>query len=119
MVGHLDVPGLTAPDEPASISPSAVNDLLRTRLGYQGVVITDDLSEMAAIKQRYGVPEAAVRALLAGDDMVLLVDSADFSGVLGHLVDAATSHRLDESQINRSVARVLALKAIDPCRAAT
>jgi beta-N-acetylhexosaminidase len=119
MVGHLDVPGLTAPDEPASISPSAVNDLLRTRLGYQGVVITDDLSEMAAIKQRYGVPEAAVRALLAGDDMVLLVDSADFPGVLGRLVDAATSHRLDESQINRSVARVLALKAIDPCRAAT
>jgi hypothetical protein len=51
--------------------------------------------------------------------MVLLVDSADFPGVLGRLVDAATSHRLDESQINRSVARVLALKAIDPCRAAT
>jgi beta-N-acetylhexosaminidase len=116
MVGHLDVPGLTAPDEPASISSAVVGDLLRTRLGYQGVVITDDLSEMAAIKQRYGVPEAALRALLAGDDVALLVDSADFPGVLGHLVDAATTHRLDETQINRSVARVLTLKAVDPCR---
>lgn len=115
MVGHLDVPGLTAPGEPASVSPAAVGDLLRTRLGYQGFVITDDLSEMQAIKQSFGVPEAALRALLAGDDMALLVDSADFSGVLSHLVDAATTHRLDETQINRSVARVLAVKAIDPC----
>lgn len=95
-----------------------MNDLLRTRLGYQGFVMTDDLSEMQAIKQRFGVPEAALRALLAGNDMALLVDSADFPGVLGHLVDAATTHRLNESQINRSVARVLAVKTIDPCRRA-
>jgi beta-N-acetylhexosaminidase len=118
MVGHLDVPGLTAPGEPASVSPSAVGDLLRNRLGYQGLVITDDLSEMQSIKQSFGVPEAAVRALLAGNDMALLVDSADFPGVLGHFVDAATTHRLDENQINRSVARVLALKAFEPCRGA-
>ena len=116
MVGHLDVPGLTSPGEPASVSPSAVNDLLRTRLGYQGFVMTDDLSEMEAIKQSFGVPEAAVRALHAGNDMALLVDSSDFPGVLGHLVDAATTHRLDDAQINRSVARVLAVKGIDPCR---
>jgi beta-N-acetylhexosaminidase len=116
MVGHLDVPGLTTPGEPASVSPSAVRDLLRTRLGYQGFVITDDLSEMAAIKQSYGLPEAALRALVAGTDMVLLVDAADFPGVLGHLVDSATTHRLDETQINRSVARVLEVKALDPCR---
>jgi beta-N-acetylhexosaminidase len=115
MVGHLDVPGLTTPDEPASVSPSAVGDLLRTRLGYQGFVITDDLSEMEAIKQRYGVPEAALRALVAGTDMALLVDNADLPGVLTHLVDAAMSHRLDESHVNRSVLRVLAVKGIDPC----
>ena len=116
MVGHLDVPGLTAPGEPASVSPSAVDDLLRTRLGYQGFVITDDLSEMQAIKQSFGVPEAALRALLAGDDMALIVDSCDFPGVLRHLVDAATKHRLDETRINRSVMRILTLKGIDPCR---
>ena len=57
-----------------------------------------------------------MRELVAGNDMALLVDSADFPGVLGHLVDAATTHRLDETQINRSVARVLALKTFDPCR---
>jgi beta-N-acetylhexosaminidase len=116
MVGHLDVPGLTAPDQPASVSPNAVGDLLRNRLGYQGFVMTDDLSEMQAIKQRYGIPEAALGALLAGNDMALLVDSGDFPGVLDHLVDAVTTHRLDESQVSRSVARVLALKSIDPCR---
>lgn len=118
MVGHLDVPGLTTPGEPASVSPAAVGDLLRTRLGYQGFVITDDLSEMQAIKQRFGVPEAALRALLAGNDMALLVDGADFAGVLGHLVDAATTHRLDDTRVNRSVARVLAVKGIDPCHVA-
>jgi beta-glucosidase-like glycosyl hydrolase len=73
---------------------------------------------MQSIKQSFGVPEAAARALLAGNDMALLVDSADFPGVLGHFVDAATTHRLDENQINRSVARVLALKAFEPCRGA-
>ena len=116
MVGHLDVPGLTAPGEPASVSPSAVGDLLRTRLGYQGFVMTDDLSEMQAIKQSFGVPEAALRALLAGNDMALLVDSADFPGALAHLVEAATTHRLDDTRINQSVARVLSVKGIDPCR---
>ena len=116
MVGHLDVPGLTAPGEPASVSPAAVGDLLRTRLRYQGLVMTDDLSEMQAIKQSFGVPEAALRALLAGNDMALLVDSTDFPGALAHLVDAATAHRLDDARINQSVARVLTVKAIDPCR---
>ena len=116
MVGHLDVPGLTTPGEPASVSPSAVDDLLRTRFGYQGFVITDDLSQMQAIKQSFGVPEAALHALLAGDDMALLVDSTDFPGVLNHLVDAVKTLRLDEARINRSVTRVLAVKTFDPCR---
>ncbi len=118
MIGHLDVPGLTAPGEPASISPGAVNDFLRTQLGYRGFVITDDLSEMEAIRRSYGVPEAARRALAAGGDMALFVDSAQLPDVLRHLVDAVGSNRLDETQVNQSVLRVLAVKAFDPCRQA-
>jgi beta-N-acetylhexosaminidase len=116
MTGHLDVPGLTAPDEPASVSANAVRDLLRTELGYDGFVITDDLSEMAAVRQTYSVPEATLRALAAGSDMALLVSNARVPDLLSFLADAVTSHRLDETQINRSVQRVLAVKAFDPCR---
>jgi beta-N-acetylhexosaminidase len=118
MIGHLDVPGLTPPNEPASVSPGVVNDLLRTRLGFSGFVITDDLSQMAAIRRSYDVPEATRRALAAGGDMALFITSAQLPDVLAHLADTVRSGRLDESQINRSVLRVLAVKAFDPCRQA-
>ena len=116
MTGHLDVPGLTAQDEPASVSPNAVRDLLRTKLGYDGFVITDDLSEMAAVRQTYSVPEATLRALAADSDMALLVSNSQVPDLLSFLADAVAAHRLDETQINRSVQRVLAIKAFDPCR---
>ena len=116
MTGHLDVPGLTAPDEPASVSGHAVRELLRTGFGYDGFVITDDLSQMVAIRRSYSVPEATLRALAAGSDMALLVTNAQVPELLGYLVDAVASHRLDETEINRSVQRVLAVKAFDPCR---
>jgi beta-N-acetylhexosaminidase len=116
MTGHLDVPGLTAPDEPASVSANAVRVLLRSELGYDGFVITDDLSEMAAVRQTYSVPEATLRALAAGSDMALLVSSARVPDLVSYLVDAVAAHQLDETQINRSVQRVLAVKAFDPCR---
>jgi beta-N-acetylhexosaminidase len=116
MTGHLDVPGLTAPDEPASVSANAVRELLRTQLGYDGFVITDDLSQMAAVRRAYSIPEATLRALAAGDDMALLVTNAQVPNLLSFLTDAVATHRLDETQINRSVQRVLAVKAFDPCR---
>jgi len=115
MTGHLDVPGLTAPDEPASVSANAVRELLRTELGYDGFVITDDLSAMAAVRQRYSVPEATLRALAAGSDMALLASNAHVPDLLGFLADAVATRQLDETQINRSVQRVLAVKAFDPC----
>jgi beta-N-acetylhexosaminidase len=115
MTGHLDVPGLTAPDEPASVSANAVRDLLRTELGFDGFVITDDRSQMAAVRRSYSIPEATLRALTAGSDMALLVTNAQVPELLGSLADAVAAHRLDETEINRSVQRVLAVKAFDPC----
>jgi beta-N-acetylhexosaminidase len=73
---------------------------------------------MAAIRRSYDVPEATRRALAAGGDMALFITSAQLPDVLAHLADAVRSGRLDESQINRSVLRVLAVKAFDPCRQA-
>lgn len=115
MVGHLDVPGLTQPGEPASVSPDATTTLLRGELGHDGFVITDDLSGMAAITDRFTVVEAVVRAIEAGADMALLVDPSDLPPALDRLEEAVRSGVLDETAINRSVQRVLALKSLDPC----
>src|ERR1700722_3238908 len=76
MGGHLQVPDLTG-DDPASLSPAAVQ-LLRTGTGYgappfDGPIFSDDLSSMAAISSKYGVPEAVLRSLKAGIDIALWV----------------------------------------------
>ena len=70
MVGHLDVPGLTDPGVPASISPAAMT-LLRTGTGYgappfDGPIFTDDLSGMAAITARMSIADAVEAALTRG-----------------------------------------------------
>ena len=85
MVGHLQVPELTGND-PASLSRAAVQ-LLRTGTGYNGPafdgpVFTDDLSSMAAIKDRYSVPDAVLRALQAGNDVALWVTTDEVPAVL-------------------------------------
>lgn len=113
MLGHLDVPGLTEPDTPASLSPAAVA-LLRDDLGFDGVVMTDDLAEMASITARLGPEEAAVRALAAGVDVVLFA-GADVTALLDRLEAAVADGTLDTAGIDRSVARVLALQGLDPC----
>ncbi len=113
MLGHLDVPGLTEPDTPASLSPAAVA-LLRDGHGFDGVVMTDDLAEMASITGRLGPDEAAVRALAAGVDVVLLA-GADVPALLDRMEAAVAEGTLDAAQIDRSVARVLRLQGLDPC----
>jgi beta-N-acetylhexosaminidase len=113
MLGHLDVPGLTEPDTPASLSPAAVR-LLRGEYGFDGVVMTDDLASMASITARLGPDEAAVRALAAGVDLVLLA-AADVPALLDRLEAAVADGTLSEPAVDASVARVLALRAVDPC----
>jgi beta-N-acetylhexosaminidase len=115
MLGHLDVPGLTEPDTPTSLSPATVA-LLRDDYGFSGVIMTDDLSAMAAITDRFGVAEAAVRALAAGVDMVLFAGT-DVGGLLDHLEGAVANGDLAEAALDASVARTLVLKGVDPCTA--
>src|SRR6202047_5382082 len=84
MVGHLQVPGLTG-NEPTSLSRAAVQ-LLRTGTGYNGPafdgpVFSDDLSSMAAINERYSVPDAVLRALQAGNDVALWVTTDEVPAV--------------------------------------
>ncbi|HEV7855264.1 MAG TPA: glycoside hydrolase family 3 N-terminal domain-containing protein, partial [Mycobacterium sp.] len=87
MVGHMQVPGLTGTD-PASLSPAAYG-LLRSGdyggPGFGGLVFSDDLSSMGAINQRYGVADAALRALQAGADVALWVTTDEVPAVLDRL----------------------------------
>jgi len=113
MLGHLDVPGLTEPDTPASISPATVA-LLRDDYGFDGVVMTDDLSGMASITDRMTPAQAATRALVAGVDMVLFAD-ADVPALVDALAAAVADGRLTEARVDEAVGRTLALKGVDPC----
>ncbi|WP_248841005.1 glycoside hydrolase family 3 N-terminal domain-containing protein [Frankia sp. AgKG'84/4] len=106
MVGHLLA---TAVDSrlPTSLSPAAVTGLLRGDLGFDGVVVTDALN-MAAITKRYSPGEAAVRAVLAGDDLLLMPPR--LREARDGLVAAVRSGRVPASRIDASVRRLLLLK---------
>src|ERR1041385_1759533 len=98
--------------EPASISPQIVTHLLRQELGYKHLVVTDDL-EMGAIAKHCEIEDAAVRAMLAGDDMCLICATPDtikrgYDGLLA----AAQNDKLSESRIGESLERIARTKTI-------
>ncbi|MBF6362855.1 glycoside hydrolase family 3 protein [Nocardia farcinica] len=119
MVGHLDVPGLTTPDVPASISPQVMT-LLRQGTGYgaapfQGPIFTDDLGGMAAITSRMSIEEAVEAALVAGADNALWITTDAVTSVLDRLEQAVASGRLPMAQVDASVLRMAAYKGVLPC----
>jgi beta-N-acetylhexosaminidase len=108
---------------PATLSRPTITGLLRERLGWRGVVVSDDL-RMGAIEQHYGRDEAAVRALEAGVDVLLIGDDRLPDG--GSAADAALSAlrqglqrgRLAPETVTAALARVEALRArLDTVRA--
>jgi beta-N-acetylhexosaminidase len=117
MVGHLDVPGLTEPGTPASISPAAF-ELLRNQFRFDGIVFTDDLAAMAAITSRVDLPEAVRRSLDAGADMALWITPARLGEVLDHLEQAVAKGSLPERRVNDAVVHVLSAKKVDLCSVA-
>ena len=106
MVGHLDVPGLTAEGVPASLSPAAVG-LLRSGYEFDGLVMTDDLAAMQAVLGRFSVPEAAELALAAGVDVVLLSQPTDVEAVLDRLEEAVNLGRIPDRRLDAALARVV------------
>jgi beta-glucosidase-like glycosyl hydrolase/serine/threonine protein kinase len=117
MVGHLQVPGLTG-GEPASLSRAAVQ-LLRTGTGYNapafdGPVFTDDLSSMAAVNERYSVPEAVLRSLQAGADVALWVTTDEAPAVLDRLEKAVAAGELTMPNVDASVLRIAKFKGPKP-----
>lgn len=112
MPSHLRIPELTG-DVPASLSRRAQTDLLRGELGFTGVIVSDGL-EMRAVSDRYGIPEAAVRAVIAGTDLLCLgrdQDHLSFLAVRTALVEAVRSGRLPGQRLEEAAARVAGLRA--------
>jgi beta-glucosidase-like glycosyl hydrolase len=107
------VPGLTE-GEPASLSSAAITELLRTELGFDGLVMTDAL-DMDAIAAGYTASEAAERALSAGADLAMLGRLSDVETSLESLIDAINEDRLSLSAVNRSFLRVLEAKDLTVC----
>jgi beta-N-acetylhexosaminidase len=109
MVAHILFPELD-PDVPASLSEPIINGLLRGKLGFDGVVFTDDLS-MGAITKHYGLEDAAVRAVLAGADVLLMAHGYDTEHrIRAKLLESVRGGRIPESRIDESAARILKLK---------
>ncbi len=109
MTGHLSVPAYEPdPDVPATLSHNILTELLRKKLGFEGLVITDAMS-MGGMTVRYPPGEAAVRAFLAGADAVLMspVPDAAFQA----LRDAARTGRISKARLDESVTRLLRAKA--------
>ncbi|MBO0866184.1 MAG: glycoside hydrolase family 3 protein, partial [Mycobacterium sp.] len=113
MIGHMEVPGLTG-DQPASLSRAALQ-LLRDGAGYggppfNGPVFSDDLSSMAAINQRFGVPDAVLRALQAGTDTALWITTDEVPAVLDRLEKAVAAGELPMPGVDASLQRMAAIK---------
>nr|WP_276034158.1 glycoside hydrolase family 3 N-terminal domain-containing protein [Mycobacterium alsense] len=119
MIGHMQVPDLTGSD-PASLSPAAIT-LLRKGKDYDGPpfdgpVFTDDLSSMRAITDRYGISDAVLKALQAGNDTALWVSTTAVPAVLNRLQSALAAGELSMPNVEASVRRMAAAKAFtSPC----
>ncbi len=108
MTAHVAVPALAPAGVPATLSPQILGGLLREQLGFRGLVVTDAL-EMGSIVKGYSAGEAAVRALAAGADVLLM--TPDPEATARAIVAAIQSGRLDRKRVRQSVMRVLEAKA--------
>lgn len=107
MVGHISAPNVTGDNTPSSLSKMMITDVLRTQMGYDGVVITDAMN-MKAITDHYNSDQAAVLAVTAGADMILM--PADYEAAYQGLLAAVQDGTITEERIDESVNRIVRVK---------
>lgn len=108
MTAHISVPSLNGGvREPSTLSPEVLTNVLRDQMGFGGIIFTDAM-DMAAISRTHSSGEAAVRALEAGADVILM--PASVQGAHEGIVQAVRSRRISEERLDHSVLRVLAVK---------
>jgi beta-N-acetylhexosaminidase len=111
MVGHLVVNAVD-PAAPATLSPAVVGGLLRGRMGFDGLVVSDAL-EMGAIAGSLSLPVAAERALAAGVDQLILGEHTAAPAVLDHLRRVVTGGRLPATRVREAFLQVQRFKGVD------
>ncbi len=105
MAGHIDVRAID-PRVPASMSKALVTDVLRTELGFNGLVVTDSLT-MAGVQATYDSAHSAVQGLRAGNDVLLMPPSP--TAARAGIVSAVKAGRLKRSRLEQAAARQIAL----------
>jgi len=106
MIGHISFPNQDSV-YPSSLSKTIIQDYLRDRLGFTGLVITDDLS-MQAVTNNYGKTQAAITAVNAGNDILLYVENeTSIIEIKAALLDAVQSGQIKEDRIDDAVFRIL------------
>ncbi|MEK4365079.1 beta-N-acetylhexosaminidase [Paenibacillus sp. FSL M8-0212] len=110
MTAHVMFPSIEPEPIPATLSHKVLTGLLREEMGFEGIIITDCL-EMHAISKPYGVAEAAVRAVEAGADLILVSHTLqDQVAALEAIVEAVRTGRISEEVIHQAVERIITWK---------
>lgn len=107
MAAHISVPEILGDNTPCSLSKHMITDILREEFGFQGLIVTDAL-DMGAIVNTYGADSAAVLAVQAGNDLLLMPQNLE-SAVEG-IQEAIASGELTEEMIDDRVRRILYTK---------
>lgn len=107
MAGHISLPNVLNDSVPASLSYEMITEILRKKLHFGGIIITDALN-MGAISENYSSGEAAIMAVEAGVDMLLM--PADFHTAYEAVLNAVQDGRISEERIDESVMRILRAK---------
>lgn len=107
MVSHISVSRVSGTTEPASLCSTVMKRMVREELGFNGIVITDAM-DMKAITNKYSAKEAAVKAVTAGADMILMPDNLEqaYNGIM----EAVKSGDITEKQIDDSVKKIIQTK---------
>jgi beta-N-acetylhexosaminidase len=116
MTAHVVFEALE-PGVPATMSPRAIDGLLRRRLGFDGVIVSDDL-EMKAVHERFPMSDVIARSLAAGVDAFLVCKMLSLQHeVIEHIVHAVESGRVSRARVEQAAARMERLAAEYACRA--
>ena len=107
MAAHISVPNITNDDTPTSLSKTMITDVLREQMGYDGIVVTDAMN-MGAVTEQYTSAQAAVKALQAGADIILMPEN--FQEAYQGVLNAVKSGELTEQQIDTAVTRIVKVK---------
>jgi Beta-glucosidase-related glycosidases len=116
MVGHIVVPALDDNKTPASLSKKMMTSLLKEKMGFKGVVITDAF-DMKAITQNYDIKSAVMKAINAGADIILMPVSLvpgqndkEYEELVGYIKEKVQLGEIPEDRINDAITRILNAK---------